>query len=150
MNIEKVMTRDVGFCRANESLAKAVSIMWQRDCGVVPIVTEDGIVVGMITDRDVCIAVTTRRLPADDILAGDVVNRRLIACSRENSVKQVLKRMRKHRIKRLPVVTNQGKLDGIISIADILRLKKNKSLKKQLVKTLESISEPAEIVQKEA
>ena len=148
MKVKKAMTRNIGTCKANESLAHAVGIMWQKDCGVVPIVNEENAAIGIITDRDVSVAVAARNRTASEIMIGDVINGKPISCSQEDSVKSALKKMRKHKVKRLPVLEKNGTLVGVITIADLLRLKK-KSLKKSLIKTLEAISKPDAILLKE-
>ncbi|MEZ5345580.1 MAG: CBS domain-containing protein [Pyrinomonadaceae bacterium] len=149
MKVEKIMTKNVGTCSTGENLGKAVFIMWQKDCGVVPVLDADEKVIGMITDRDVCIALTSRNQRASEVLVNDLTHGNLISCSPKDSVKSVLRTMAKHKIKRLPVTGKKGNLKGIISIADILRLKKKKSLRKSLAKTLEEISKPASIVLKQ-
>jgi CBS domain-containing protein len=60
MKIEDVMTRNVYFCSPSMNLAEAVAMMWTDDCGALPVVNESGNVVGMITDRDICIALAAR------------------------------------------------------------------------------------------
>src|SRR5689334_2631742 len=69
MKVSELMTRDVATCRATASLNDAARIMWERDCGCVPVVEESGVVVGMITDRDICMAAYTqgRRLTHMDV-----------------------------------------------------------------------------------
>ena len=149
MKVKKIMTVEVGHCGLKDSLSQVVSIMRRKDCGVVPIVDLKNVVVGMISDRDACIATVFRNNYASEILAGEVMSKKPISCKRGDDAKQVLKKMRKHRIKRLPVINKTGKLAGIISLADFLRLKKNKSLKKSVLKTLEAISKPEAILLKE-
>ncbi len=149
MKVKKIMTKDVGTCHASESLAKAVSIMWQRDCGIVPVVSDSNSVMGMITDRDVAIAITSRNRPANEVLIDEVIKGQTISCAPDDSVQRVLKKMRKHKIKRLPVVKKTGELVGMVSIADVLNAKRNKAIQRQLIKTLESISKPASILLKE-
>lgn len=149
MKVKEIMTNDIGTCHPNESLSKAVSIMWQRDCGIVPVVSDTGVVMGMITDRDVAIAVTSRNRPASEVLIDEVIKGQTICCAAGDSVQRALKKMRKHRIKRLPVVKKSGELVGMVSVADVLNAKTNKAIRKQLVKTLKSISKPASILLKE-
>ena len=59
MRVEKVMTSDVESCLASNTLSEAAAVMWRRDCGAVPVVDEERRVVGVITDRDICMALTT-------------------------------------------------------------------------------------------
>ncbi len=149
MKVNKIMTKNVGFCQAEDDFTKAIEIMWQRDCGVVPVVNKDSEVVGIISDRDAAIAVFLKEKPAADILISNHISEKVVTCSEKDSVKSVLKKMRKHQIKRLPVVDKKEKLSGIISITDILLAAgKDKSLKKKIFKTLEAIAKPRPIVLK--
>ena len=60
MKIQNLMTRDVRTCRREDVLVEAARIMWENDCGSVPVVDAQRHVVGMITDRDICMAAYTR------------------------------------------------------------------------------------------
>jgi CBS-domain-containing membrane protein len=73
----------------------------------------------MITDRDVCMAAYTQaqvlaRIPVSRAMSAD-----LVSCSADEDIVQVEKRMRQHQVRRLPVVDDQGRLRGILSLADI-------------------------------
>lgn len=150
MKVKKIMTRSVGFCREKDNLTKAVSVMWKKDCGIVPIVDKKSKVVGTVTDRDVSVSVFLQNKPASNVLVGDIMSKKVKTCSSKNEVKDVLKTMEKHQIKRLPVVKKNGKLEGIISITDIMLASKNdRALRRKLLKTLEAISKPHPIVLKE-
>lgn len=59
MKVREIMTTDVSSCQPETNLADAAKNMWGRDCGILPIVTGDGRVSGVITDRDICMAVAT-------------------------------------------------------------------------------------------
>lgn len=147
MKVFEIMTLDVGFCVSDDSLAKAAEIMWQKDCGIVPVVDAENRVVGVITDRDICIAAATRNRKPSQIKACEMISRKIAACGMNDDIKTVLKKMRKNRVKRLPVVGEQGELLGIISISDILlKAAKKKSVRKQLFSTLKAISKRAPIV----
>lgn len=143
------MTKTVGFCQAEDDLAKAVEIMREKDCGFVPVVNKKSEVIGIVTDRDIAIAVFMQKKTASKISIGDIIDRRIITCSEKDDVEDVLKKMRKHQVKRLPVIDKKEKLSGIISITDILlAARKDKSLKKKIFKTLEAIGKPRPIVLK--
>lgn len=147
MKVQDVMTREVGFCRAEDNLAGAANIMWDKDCGAVPIVDAENRVVGMITDRDVCIAVATRDARASEIGVAEFCREKIIACAPDDKLKDVLKKMAKNQVKRLPVVSQNQELIGIISITDILLSTDNdKKLKKTLVFALTEISKPQPIL----
>lgn len=144
------MTRSVGVCREDDSLAQAVEIMWQKDCGIVPVINKKSKVVGTITDRDIAVSVFLQNKPASEITASSIINGKVITCSSKDKVEKVLKTMKKHQIKRLPVTGKDDKLKGMISITDILLASnKDKSLRKSVVKTLEAIGKPRPIVLKQ-
>lgn len=73
MKIQSIMTKDVATCGPHTDLAAVATLMWQRDCGIVPVVGEAGSVVGVITDRDICIALGTRNQKPTDVLVKDVM-----------------------------------------------------------------------------
>ena len=144
------MTTDIGFCNLEDSLTRAAEIMWQKDCGVVPVVDEEQKVVGMITDRDICIAATTRNQKPSDIKAKEMINREVISCVANDRLETALKKMRRNQLKRLPITGENGELVGILSIADVLLCEqKAKKLRKKIYQTLKAIGTSRPIVLKE-
>ncbi len=149
MKVKKLMTKSVGVCGEEESLAKAVEIMWQKDCGAVPIVNGKSKVIGMVTDRDVAVSVFLQNKPASVIRSADIINRKVLTCSSNDKIEKVLKTMKKRQIKRLPVVDKKRKLKGLISVTDILLAsEKDKTLRKKVLRTLKAIAKPRSIVLK--
>ena len=150
MKVFEVMTIDAGFCYLEDNLTKAAQIMWERDCGIVPVVDAEKKVIGVITDRDICIAAATRNRPPLCIKAGEMYFRPLKTCAMEDDVKDVLRRMRKYKIKRLCVTNQDKELLGVISITDILlKAGEKKSVRKLIFSTLSAIAKPAPIVLEE-
>jgi CBS domain-containing protein len=101
-------------------LAAVAKIMWDCDCGTVPVVTEELKVIGMITDRDICIAAATRSTAPGNIRVRDVMVGQVYTCFLEDDVRTVLKAMRARRVRRLPVLDQQQRLVGIISTNDLV------------------------------
>jgi CBS domain-containing protein len=120
MKIREIMTSDVKTCRPETNLAEAVNIMWERDCGVLPVVKSDGKVSGMITDRDICIAIATRGQTADRITVRDVTAGKAYTCAPEDDASVALQTMKSQRVRRLAVVDAQGRLKGILSLNDVV------------------------------
>lgn len=123
MKVEQLMTRPVKACRADQSVAEAARIMWESDCGCVPIVQPaDGIedvVVGMLTDRDVCMAAYTQGRPLWEIKITSAMARDVATCLPEDSVTTALGIMETRRVHRLPVVDSWGRLVGMLSMSDL-------------------------------
>jgi CBS domain-containing protein len=120
MRVQDIMTADVEACSPESDLAAAAMIMWNRDCGSVPVVDTERRVVGMITDRDICMAVATRNRLASEIKVGEVMTGRVYACAPDDRIKDALETMQSAQLRRLPVVDNDGVLHGILSINDVV------------------------------
>lgn len=120
MNVRDIMTTDVSSCQQDTNVADVARTMWDRDCGVLPVVTSEGRVVGMITDRDICIAVATKGRTADRISVREVSAGPVYSCLPDDDVSGALETMKARKVRRLPVVDEQGHLRGIVSMNDIL------------------------------
>ncbi len=147
MKVKKVMTTNIGFCFSEENLSKAVEIMRQRDCGAVPVVDGEKKILGMITDRDIAVAVGSRNRTAAKIKIGEIIEKRVFSCQETDDAEDTLKVMRRAKVKRLPVVGEKGLLVGIISITDLIL--KAPKLKKKIYSVLIAIAKPRPIVLKE-
>jgi CBS domain-containing protein len=119
MKIKELMTSDVKSCGLDTNLAAAAKIMWEEDCGAVPVTDEGGHVVGVITDRDICIAGATRPSAEGEIPVRDVISDALYTCAPSDDARAALETMRQRKVRRLPVVDAGGQLAGIVSINDI-------------------------------
>jgi CBS domain-containing protein len=121
MTISELQTTNVKSVSPDTDLAVVAKLMWEGDCGSVPVVNDDRKVVGMITDRDICIASATRSKPPAEIRASEVIGdgNGVHAVKPEDDVRVALRTMRKHRVRRLPVVDRDQRLTGIVSINDL-------------------------------
>ncbi|MDQ3712142.1 MAG: CBS domain-containing protein [Acidobacteriota bacterium] len=151
MKVKDVMKTNVGFCSTEDSLMKAAEVMRQRDCGVVPIVNADKKVVGMLTDRDLCLAVVARNRKASDVKTEELLRGKAIVCSAEDKLEDALRKMRKYQVKRLAAIGADGELVGILSVTDVLQFAagKDKKLEKKVYATLKAIFKPSAIVLQE-
>lgn len=118
MKVQDLMTKEVKYCAPDTNLAAATELMWNADCGVLPVV-EDGKLFGIITDRDISIALGTRNLRASDVLVGDVATRDVHTCAPNAELHTAMSVMRRAKVRRLPVV-DDGKLKGILALNDIV------------------------------
>jgi CBS domain-containing protein len=121
MKVEQLMTKSVFPCEPHDSLNDAARIMWEHDCGFVPITEgdENRRVVGVVTDRDVCMAAYTRGQPLKQIRLRDVMSTDIRSCKPSEDLEAAEATMRGAQIHRLPVVDDAGQLLGVISLADI-------------------------------
>lgn len=146
MKVRKIMTEKIGVCGPNDPVPAAIGIMWEKDCGIVPIVAKEK-VVGVVTDRDIAIFMASQNRMPGQVILGEMLNGKVVTCRENESVNKVLKKMSKYSLRRLPVVGKKGDLKGMISIADILKAStRKKDLKKKVVRTLSELSKPRKIV----
>ncbi len=146
MKVKDVMTPDAKAIWITESLADAAKEMWENDCGVLPIIKDGRKVVGMITDRDICMATAMRDRTPSHISVEEVMNTTVYAVEPEEEVEQALMTMREHRIRRLPVLNPEGELQGIVSMNDIVLKAKSNGKKAPIdyadvIKTYQAICE---------
>jgi CBS domain-containing protein len=121
MKVQEVMTQDVKSCRPETNLAEAATILWDNDCGLLPVVDEAGKVVGVISDRDICMAVATKGRLASEITVQEVFNTRPVySCTLDDQLPGALRIMQQHQVRRLPIVDRAGTLQGILSINDVI------------------------------
>jgi CBS domain-containing protein len=120
MIVKEVMNHEVTTCRPDATLESAAMLMWNGDCGTVAIVDDESKVIGIITDRDICMAVALQHKTASEIQVQEVMSRQLFTCHPENDIMNALKTMSFQKVRRLPVINDSGQLEGIISIEDII------------------------------
>ncbi|HXZ86168.1 MAG TPA: CBS domain-containing protein [Myxococcota bacterium] len=123
MLVRELMKKDVESCLASAPLCDAARIMWDRDCGCVPVVEsrEDPRVVGIVTDRDALMAAYTRGTRVSELSVGDVMSRNVKTCKPEDSLASAAATMTGAQVRRLPVVDAAGQLLGMLSLADVAR-----------------------------
>jgi CBS domain-containing protein len=120
MKVREVMTDEVAFCMPETNLAEAVALMWRDDCGALPVASAECKVIGIITDRDIAIAVGTRNTRPSELLVGEVMSKDVASCGMDDEIHAALETMRRIRVQRLPVIDKGGILRGIVSINDVL------------------------------
>lgn len=119
MKVKEIMTVNPKACTAAANLAEAASFMWDYDCGILPVLAEGGTLVGLITDRDICIGGATKNRNLSQIAVEEIMTSNVYSCAPEDDVHKALETMRQRKVRRLPVVAADGKLQGILSINDI-------------------------------
>lgn len=119
MKVEEMMSTRVETCRMGDTLARAAQLMWDTDCGVVPVIDDESHVVGMVTDRDVCMAAYTQGKPLWQIPVSSACSRKVYACRLNDSLQTAENLMRVAQVRRLPVVDEDGQLWGVVSLGDL-------------------------------
>ena len=119
MKVSEVMTRDVQTVRPDQPVQEAASFMLSADAGSIP-VTDGDRLIGMITDRDIAVRGIAKGYgpdtPVRELMTDDVI------CAREDDdVDDVASRMSEAQVRRLPVIDEQERLCGIVSLGDLSR-----------------------------
>ena len=138
MQVKDMMVREVKTCAPDDSLSHAAQLMWDHDCGVVPVVSGRR-VLGMITDRDACMAAYTQDRRLSEIKVASAMSKRVHACRPTDDVKKVEEMMRSEQVRRLPVVDAGGDLVGILSINDLARQAANERPHRSKQVTMEEV-----------
>lgn len=121
MKIADLMTRGVMVCGAGDSLQRAAQIMWDNDCGCVPIVDGDGRLIAIVTDRDIAMAAYTQGVPLAQIPVSRVSSKTVFAVRESAPIEHVEGLMREKQVRRVPVVDDAGRPTGLVSIGDLAR-----------------------------
>lgn len=150
MKVEEIMRRDVSTCSPEASLNEAARIMWEGDRGCVPVVESQGRVVGMLTDRDVCMAAYTRGARLPELSVQDAMAKQVKWCTPQTDLDEAQQMMRDAQVRRLPVVDASRRVVGVLSLVDIAaeatrrrRAKRRRTVTESSVcETLAAVSEP--------
>lgn len=122
MKVRDIMTSDVQCCGPDTNLGAAAKMMWDSDCGALPVLNVQGQVVSVVTDRDICMAAATKNKPASDITVWETVSGKAHTCQLSDDVHTALDIMKREKVRRLPVVDEDGVLQGIVAMNDFVLL----------------------------
>lgn len=120
MKVKEVMMLTPYACHPETNLGAATELMWSGNCGFLPVLDISGRIKGVVTDRDICVALGTRNVPAGNATVGEVMHGKLFACGPEDDVHDALQTMQEGHVRRLPVINADAKLVGVISLHSIL------------------------------
>lgn len=125
MSIGEFCNREVVFATREMSLPEAAQLMREYHVGDLVVVDEiDGkrVPVGIVTDRDIVIEVIAKSLDLNEFSVGDIMGPQLLSVQEKEGVLETIRLMRSNGIRRIPVVNQQGGLEGIVSADDMLDL----------------------------
>ncbi len=121
MNAGEIMTRDVATVAPNATLEQAAQLMWEADCGAIPVVDGGDMVVGMVTDRDVCMGTLIQNKLLSQIPVMSVAAPEPCVAREDDPIELVESLMRSNQVRRIPIVDHDQRLVGIVSLNDIAR-----------------------------
>lgn len=122
MKVQDVMNREPHAVRIVDRLDEAARIMWEQDCGFVPVVDGTNTLVGVVTDRDLCMASYMQAAPIASIPVVAVMAPEPVTCGPEDTLVTAMETLAQQQVHRLPVVDSQGVLLGVLSTNDVMQV----------------------------
>ena len=144
MRIREIMSTPAVTCHPGEPLESAARLMWECDCGVVPIVDEDGCLAGMVTDRDIAMAAWMKGRTLKEIPIAEAMARQVFSCRPDDAIEDAERLMSRQQIRRLAIVDGEGHPVGVLSLGDIARstARHGNGEDTDVVRSLAEISKP--------
>jgi CBS domain-containing protein len=121
MRCEDLMTVEVGTVRVGEDVCAAARTMRELNVGFVPVCQGNGVVVGVLTDRDIAIRVVAEGRPPDTKVE-DVMSEDLVACLPQADIGEAERLMRAYQVNRILLIDDDARLAGVISITDLAQV----------------------------
>lgn len=121
MLVKQVMSTTPVTSAPQATLQEIAMLMWNNDCGAVPLVDGEGHPAGMVTDRDIAMGAALQN-NALSAIRGEQVggHREVVCCGTEDPIEDALELMEGHQIRRLPVLNPFGQVCGMLSMGDVL------------------------------
>jgi len=140
--VAQVMQPEVVCVGQAESLERAAQVLWDRDCGCVPVIDAEGVAVGVLTDRDIAMSAyirgdALRRIPVAGVMSGLVH-----ACRAEDALELAHELLQRHQVHRLPVLDEAGRPVGLISLTDLARAARRRSEHERVGETFARVHAP--------
>jgi CBS domain-containing protein len=121
MFVNEIMKKPPATCTTHDTVTDVAKIMHEHKCGFVPVVDPRGAVVGVVTDRDVCLIVGDKNRAMTHVSVQDAMSHPVFSCYPDEHVKTTLATMAKRHVRRLPVLDRHGHLQGVLSIDDVIQ-----------------------------
>ena len=145
MHIKELMSEPVVTCPTGSTLDHAARLMWEFDCGIIPIVNDEGRLAGVITDRDICMAAYTQGKALHEIAVETGMARQVIAAYANDSIDSAEELMRANQIRRIPVLDAESRPVGLLSMNDLARAagrSRKPVAEHEVVETMAAICQP--------
>jgi CBS domain-containing protein len=152
MRVSEVMNHPVVTCPTDSTLDHAARLMWEFDCGIIPVINDQGRLAGIVTDRDICMATYTQGRVLSAIPVSTAMARGVVAVHTEDTVETAEASMRENQVRRLPVLDAEDRPVGLVSMNDLARLAsraRRSAVDRELVRTLAAVCQPRAHVRSE-
>lgn len=146
MRIREIMSKPVVVCGQNDTLNDAARLMWENDCGVIPVVKDDGRIAGIVTDRDICMGAWMKGKPLSAIPVAEVMARTVFSCRADDPLESAGIIMGDNQVRRLPVLDLDDRPIGLVSSSDVVcyasTMAHGDGIEHEVIRGLAAISRP--------
>ena len=145
MHVKEIMSQPVVTCPVESTLDTPARLMWEFDCGVMPLVDHDGRLTGIITDRDICMAALIQGKPLHEIHSTSAMAGQPFVCHLDDTVETAEQMMCEAQVRRIPIVDADGRPVGVVALNDLARLAahaRKSGVDRELIHTLAAVSQP--------
>lgn len=139
MTVTSVMTPNPAYCTTATPLRDVARMMRDHDCGQIPVVDESQRPVGVVTDRDIAMRIVAEGRDTNEATAADAMSKPVRTVTTETSLTDCVCLMEAEQVRRVPVVDANGRLAGIVSIADLALAGKQEAT----AEVVREVSEPS-------
>ena len=119
MKIRELMTKNVRALKAEHTLQEAAQLMSDLDVGIIPIAEQGGKLQGVITDRDIVVRAVAKGMDINSTRISDCMTGKVVTVTEDQTAKDAARIMADNQIRRLPVISENNALVGIIAIGDL-------------------------------
>lgn len=119
MKCKEIMTKDIQACHPDNTVKEAVQLMKKINCGVMPVVDNNNVLKGIVTDRDIVFYTVLNDKEPDETFLSEFMSTKLITCHADDNLDDAIHKMSKHQVRRVPIVDDSYKLIGLISLGDV-------------------------------
>ena len=139
MKAKDIMTKYIKMCCPDCTVKDAVQIMKELNCGAVPVINENNEVIGIVTDRDIALYIILNNKDPETSRVSEFMSKHVVTANVNDDIDDVIDKMKNNKIRRIPVVDENNKIAGIISLGDIAVMSREEH---ETYEALENISEP--------
>jgi len=145
MRASDLMSRNIQTVYPDDRVGYAARLMRDWDCGALPVVDRENRLVGIVTDRDITTRLIANDSDTQNTVVADCMTERAFACHADDHLRECMRQMARHRVRRLPVVNNRDQVIGVISQGDLARhagAYTGSGARREIADVLSEISEP--------
>ncbi|HEU0173490.1 MAG TPA: CBS domain-containing protein [Blastocatellia bacterium] len=121
MRASDLMSRNVFTVYPEDRVGYAARLMRDYDCGALPVVDQEGRLMGILTDRDISLRLVANEADTHNTVVADFMTDGAYACHADDPIRECMRQMSRYQVRRLPIIDDWGHVIGIVSQGDLAR-----------------------------